>query len=573
MAITFETISGDYSNNVQNAINGSVATGLPVYGTAGTYTVTSALTFPEGAQLILLPGAIIQWNFNSSSGVIACPVGDKGRSRLWRGGTISSSGTAGGDVFVVDGDLVTLDGVSFTGVRNGAAIRVRGNRCSVITPTISGAGGSLGIVIEKGTGARVVDGSITVAVDAIQIAPTAPTAPNDAPDPVTDVQIEGTTLSAGGSLLEIKTLTGDIRNVQVRGVTGTSTGTSSPAISIRHISGATTERPRITGVSITDATISYSASGGTCINILSRLDAADALISNVTFDNVLVRKSGSSVASTNAIFSASAAGTAPLRGLTWVGGGIMGTPNGDTPPISTFNNRLIAISHANDVILSGLQLSGSTNAQPVSVGIGTNAACANVAFSDVALASVANSTGSPPVTAVAFDQATSCGWTRGSIGGVSGASFTALSFTSDSQGCYVEGADLSRNNAAATKIALPAGSDTRLFGNNGSRQLSAISLGTPVPVALTGSSPATELALAGSAMTVTSGGPLKKITGGVSGDLLVLRATVSLTVEEVPGGNIRLNVASIVLNKPEDTLTLLCDGTNWLQLAFSDNTP
>lgn len=151
MAVQFQTISGDYSGNVQNAINGSVNTGLPVYGTAGTYTITSALSFPEGAQLIFLPGAVLQWTFTSSAGVISCEPGLAGRARSWRGGKIVSSAMQSGDVFVVTGDLVTIEDVTITGVQTGAAIRVSGNRCFVVNPTISGGPASIGVAINGGS--------------------------------------------------------------------------------------------------------------------------------------------------------------------------------------------------------------------------------------------------------------------------------------------------------------------------------------------------------------------------------------------------------------------------------------
>ena len=49
----------------------------------------------------------------------------------------------------------------------------------------------------------------------------------------------------------------------------------------------------------------------------------------------------------------------------------------------------------------------------------------------------------------------------------------------------------------------------------------------------------------------------------------MLSAAGSLTVNE--SGNIRLAGTSQLLTDASDKLTLLCDGVNWLQVAFSDN--
>ena len=225
----------------------------------------------------------------------------------------------------------------------------------------------------------------------------------------------------------------------------------------------------------------------------------------------------------------------------------------------SFASRVLSVDRVSDALFSAATLAGST--ADVVIGVGMTGACRNVAFVDVAVTGVPSDK-----TALVLENATSCGYTRGAIkGNTTAASFTAVSFGANAKGCYVEGADLSQN-AKATKIVLPPDTDARLFGNYGSRQLSPISLGNPVDVALSG----TTLVATSSYMRVTSGTSLATINGGVAGDLLVLSATVPLSVVET--GNLRLT-GTLSLDSPQDTLTLLFDGQNWLQVAFSNNAP
>lgn len=68
---------------------------------------------------------------------------------------------------------------------------------------------------------------------------------------------------------------------------------------------------------------------------------------------------------------------------------------------------------------------------------------------------------------------------------------------------------------------------------------------------------------------------LDTINGGTEGDLLILRAADSTHTVVVRDniGNIQLNVAgSFSLTHVEDTLTLLYNGSDWLELSRSDNT-
>lgn len=59
-------------------------------------------------------------------------------------------------------------------------------------------------------------------------------------------------------------------------------------------------------------------------------------------------------------------------------------------------------------------------------------------------------------------------------------------------------------------------------------------------------------------------------TTGSDGDILILRKTVeTITVTEV--GNITLGDTTRVLNASTDRLMLQYDGTNWVELSYSDN--
>lgn len=65
---------------------------------------------------------------------------------------------------------------------------------------------------------------------------------------------------------------------------------------------------------------------------------------------------------------------------------------------------------------------------------------------------------------------------------------------------------------------------------------------------------------------------LDTINGGAEGDILVIRATSSsrTVVAKDNTGNLQL-AGDCTLDNAEDTLTLIYDGTNWLELARSGN--
>lgn len=65
---------------------------------------------------------------------------------------------------------------------------------------------------------------------------------------------------------------------------------------------------------------------------------------------------------------------------------------------------------------------------------------------------------------------------------------------------------------------------------------------------------------------------LDNITGGVEGDVVVIRSLDASRVVTVRDsvGNIRSN-GDRVLDSPRDTLLLVFDGSNWLELSFSNN--
>lgn len=65
---------------------------------------------------------------------------------------------------------------------------------------------------------------------------------------------------------------------------------------------------------------------------------------------------------------------------------------------------------------------------------------------------------------------------------------------------------------------------------------------------------------------------LDTINGGTEGDILIIRAeNDARTVSVTEAGNIVLSAAPFALDNVQDTLTLLYDGTNWLEISRSDN--
>ena len=67
---------------------------------------------------------------------------------------------------------------------------------------------------------------------------------------------------------------------------------------------------------------------------------------------------------------------------------------------------------------------------------------------------------------------------------------------------------------------------------------------------------------------------LDSITGGAEGDILVLKATdgTHTVVCKHGTGNLRLDgAADFSLDSADDSITLIYDGTNWLELARSNN--
>ena len=83
--------------------------------------------------------------------------------------------------------------------------------------------------------------------------------------------------------------------------------------------------------------------------------------------------------------------------------------------------------------------------------------------------------------------------------------------------------------------------------------------------------------ITGSRHTLTGEGgaadDLATINGGADGDYLVLRAeSESVTITAKDGtGNMKL-AGDFAMTSKDDTLTLMFDGTSWLELDRSDNT-
>ena len=72
--------------------------------------------------------------------------------------------------------------------------------------------------------------------------------------------------------------------------------------------------------------------------------------------------------------------------------------------------------------------------------------------------------------------------------------------------------------------------------------------------------------------TLASGvtGNVTSIVGGKDGTMLIIGGVSGVTLTFVDGGNMKLGAAR-VLNNFDDTLTLVKRGTDWLEVAFSNN--
>jgi hypothetical protein len=65
---------------------------------------------------------------------------------------------------------------------------------------------------------------------------------------------------------------------------------------------------------------------------------------------------------------------------------------------------------------------------------------------------------------------------------------------------------------------------------------------------------------------------LNTINGGVEGDILILRGDVGSAIITAKDNTTNLRLAgNFAINNPTDTMVLLFDGTNWLELARSNN--
>lgn len=66
---------------------------------------------------------------------------------------------------------------------------------------------------------------------------------------------------------------------------------------------------------------------------------------------------------------------------------------------------------------------------------------------------------------------------------------------------------------------------------------------------------------------------LDTVNGGVTGDILILRAVNSARTVVVKDGTGNIQLAGdVTLDNVQDTLILIYDGTNWLEIAASNNT-
>jgi hypothetical protein len=542
---------------IRKALEHSRDTGEPVYGLSKIYRVKppeseTRFNLDQKCQVICLPGCVIEWNGPiGSSGIIYCGT-PAAEPRRWRGGEIVVLNDVSGDVFVVDGSSVTIEDVAIREVRSGAAVRIRGNRTSVVNTQVVGEFGGTGVVIEKGTGHRLVDLRISVLADAIAV--------TDALGATQNVQIWGADCtSASGALLAIEASGAGIRNLLVSGFTGP--GSSAPHATLIQIrASGTVEASLIRNVTLRDVAIVNNAPAKDGIEIISAANGSIPAVQDLTLENVEVTCSGrfETEGSAGSVLRVGGVGNAGVAGLSWFAGGARAAE-------ADYDNRLVVLERVTDAVFSGLTFSGSRHPQPITVG--TAVQCTNIAFTDVAV----SATGAGPV--VTMDRAHNCGWTRGIIRGSATALTPAIRFTNDAIGCYVQGTDLSGFGSNPLTRVQTGAATTRLQDNFGSVQRSAITLGVETSPSLSSGI----ITVTSSFVVVTTGGDLSQINGPAEGmpgegDLLVLRASgPALTVTEA--GNIRLNgvATSRVLDNAADTLTLMFDGTNWLEVAFSNN--
>lgn len=383
---------------------------------------------------------------------------------------------------------------------------------------------------------------------------------NTASAPLKDVQVMGTRLSgANGALIAVESNGGDVRDVLVSGLVADNTAPNPSSVRIRNLATAS-GGASLRNVNLRDITMTHPSANTVAIDVSSTAPGVSSRLGGVSLDNVRVLCSGTA-GTPQPVLAIAATGTSRIEGVSWRSGGIQSAAS------AAFANRYLTVKNADDVVLSDLTFAGSTDGQPVTVGVGGT--CTNVAFNDVL---VSAASGAPVVT---FDNARHCGWTRGAITGpASAASGGAAKFTADAVGCYLTGADLSGSGSDdATKIDVSAAPTTRLQDNFASTQLSAVTLGTAVSIVPTSGAigsatpgytlPASHLLVAGAGSST-----LSTIYGGSAGFLLTLRSATSLTVNET--GNLKLT-ASHTLAGPNDTLTLVYDGANWLEVAFSSN--
>jgi signal peptidase I len=97
-----------------------------------------------------------------------------------------------------------------------------------------------------------------------------------------------------------------------------------------------------------------------------------------------------------------------------------------------------------------------------------------------------------------------------------------------------------------------------------------LNLGPVVPLTVV----ANAITVSGSYHFITSATTvnLTKVNGGVEGDIVVLRGAVGSVVITATDNTANLRLAgNFLINNPTDTMVLLFDGTNWLELARSNN--
>lgn len=573
---------------INAAIEWSAFYRVPVVGLGKSYTIaqtnnTDQIVLRTGSTVICEPGCAIKYAYkNNTTSVVGSEANLQ--DATWRGGTfvgvqeLSTGQYPVGNVFDLTGSRLNLHEIGVEGFRSGKAFVLSGDDIVLRNPRVSNPAGVLdtggihyrgGSVGSTGKNFRCENPTVNVTGDAFLLGSgTVSTSIKD----VTCLGLSGS--SSAGSVLAIEAQDGAIDTVRIDGLNAQG-GTTGNVVRIKNQGSFA-----LTNVAVRNAVVKSGSSTVDAVSILNTGTEAGTL-SAIMLENFAVFMPPSTT--TAVAFRVNAAGSIPLPvdGVRWTGGGVR--------PL-TANNVLsaqyVVLRRANNIQLVGLRLDGSNVERPVVIGDGGE--CRSVVLGDVAITRIAGQTGTPTLrAAVTFDRAVNCGMVRGAVGAVSGSGNAfAAKFMANADNCYVEDVDMTGIiNASGPLIDVATTKPYRLVNNavatSQAPQRSPLELGPPVAVPLTNNwvslsssfvvlnpSPNTTLNTIRTATTAPAGRSLE-------GDILVLMAAAGQTVQVNDGaGNIQLQTTagSIQLNGTNaDTLTLLCRGLDWVQVAYSKN--